>query len=59
MQVTQQDVRKARFSRMRDEIAALAQAFAGLKGRADAAVKDAAKRHDAWLLEHTRKEHLG
>jgi len=57
--MSQQEVRKARFARLRTELSAFREAFAGMQKRVAVTVKDASKRRDDWLLEHTRKEHLG
>lgn len=56
---SQQEVRKARFTRLRAELSALKETCAGVQKRVSVAVKDATKRRDDWLLEHTKKEHLG
>ncbi|HTK04953.1 MAG TPA: hypothetical protein VL500_05175 [Candidatus Eisenbacteria bacterium] len=56
---SQQEVRRARFARLRAELSTLREACAGVQKRVAVAVKDAAKRRDDWLLEHTKKEHLG
>lgn len=59
MQDSQSDVRAKRFAGMREELEGLRVKFDDLKRRATTVVKDAAARRDAWLLEHTRNEHLG
>lgn len=59
MQTSQDGARKTRFAALRDELATLSRTFAELKSRADQVAKDAGKRRDDWLLEHTKNEHLG
>lgn len=56
---SQADVRIARLSLIRAELASLGAQFVDMRRDLAEAVKGAAKRRDGWLVEHTRKEHLG